>query len=415
MSISILDRIRFPPRLLAAVHKLSNGSTRPRPVPVKKILMGGEGDVRAKQYAMLTGDLRRPSTATEQGPHFDLIKTALSWSDADFESEKLRQTAYYKNARNCMRVFGDYFPYVTTEQKISLAAKRFIYQARGQSIADLPSDGHSKHGESILLHPIKHSDCYEILQGNHRVAFAMNDRRENIDAVVLPDADTTPIQDMLGNVLWDSGEKLLYQPLDLPELAKEWTLLRECETRFKLMHTHLNSSSISLENKTTLLDVGSYFGWFVSRFANAGIDSYGIERDQIASRIGEIAYRNTQGRIIWDDAFLYLSKRVNECEPYDIVSCLSVMHHMVTGREKRDAIEFLKLLERSTKKILFFEMGESHEKWFGNSLTGWDADHIENWILKNTDFKHAVRLGRDVDATGAFKDNFGRMLFAFHK
>jgi len=153
----------------------------------------------------------------------------------------------------------------------------------------------------------------------------------------------------------------------------------------------------------------------LSRFATAGIDSYGIERDQIASRIGEIAYRNIQGRIIWDDAFLYLSKRVKECEPYDIVSCLSVMHHMVTGREKRDAIEYLKLLERSTKKILFFEMGESHEKWFGNSLTGWDADHIENWILKNTDFKHSVRLGRDVDATGAFKDNFGRMLFAFHK
>jgi hypothetical protein len=77
--------------------------------------------------------------------------------------------------------------------------------------------------------------------------------------------------------------------------------------------------------------------------------------------------------------------------------------------------EFLKLLNERTRKVLFLEMGEEHEQWFERSLAGWNKDFIKNWVIENTDFKIAHELGRNSDNKGRFRNNFGRMLFAFEK
>jgi hypothetical protein len=43
-----------------------------REIPVQKILLGGEDDLRTKQYSYITGDLLRPSTCASSGPAHNL-------------------------------------------------------------------------------------------------------------------------------------------------------------------------------------------------------------------------------------------------------------------------------------------------------------------------------------------------------
>jgi hypothetical protein len=57
-------------------------------------------------------------------------------------------------------------------------------------------------------------------------------------------------------------------------------------------------------------------------------------------------------------------------------------------------------------------MGQGHEASFRDSLSGWDAGHIEQWLRSNSSFTKIYRLGTDQDNVSPFADNFGRTLFA---
>ena len=161
-----------------------------------------------------------------------------------------------------------------------------------------------------------------------------------------------------------------------------------------------------------VVDIGSYYGWFVNRFVVAGYNALGIERDRQAIHIGELVYGNLEGRVLWDDARIALSEQATQS---DVICCLSVMHHYVMGKYSTSSTEFLKVLNEWTRKVLFFEMGEEHEIWFSRSLAGWNKDKIKEWVLENSGFKQAYELGRDGDGVGPYRGNFGRMLLAFTK
>jgi hypothetical protein len=395
------------------------GATRPEStrtklleIPVKKILLGGEGDLRAKQYSYLTGDLLRPSTRALSGPHATFLADYERFGEKIFDQDIFETTTYYKNARDCIRVFGGYFPSSLSPDQIVLSAKRFALQFEGESVAHLPAEGHSPEGEIIKVFTVRDSDCYELMQGNHRVAFAARRNQEFITANVQFDPNYTPLQEMVLNVAWESGAKELYQPLGLPEFESSWILLRDCKARFNKMLKLLRERQLGADRVDRVVDIGSYYGWFVSRFVSSGYNAVGIERDRHAIHIGELVYGNLAGRVLWDDARTALSEQATQS---DVICCLSVMHHYVMGKYSTSAKEFLKLLNERTRKVLFFEMGEDHEQWFARSLAGWNKDFIKSWIIENTEFRIAHELGRDSDNKGRYRNNFGRMLFAFEK
>ncbi len=294
-----------------------------------------------------------------------------------------------------------------------LAAERFVRLFEHRNVAHLSDEGHSKDGEFIQLAPIRDSDCYQLIQGNHRVAFALANGETHIEAEIdSKRTESTPIQFLLDNLQWEQGEKVLYQPLPCPELELNWTLGRQCSDRLDRMMSFLGQQDALTAGNIRLVDLGSYYGWFVSEFALRGIDAEGVEKDNVAIQIGKIAYQNLDLRIHKCEIRRFLRETA---QPYDIICCLSIMHHMISGREKGNPLEFLSLIDRSTKKILFFEMGDEREAWFSSLLSGWNVETIEKWVLENTDFKWSYRLGCDEDGVGQFAGNFGRMLFAFVK
>lgn len=380
-------------------------------IKINKILLGGENDLSGYQYALMTGDFKRPSTLVKDGPHYKLLKKYLEIGYSVLDKENFIHSDYYKNAQQCIDLFGEYFPEIDQDDKIVLAAERFLRLYTKDDVSHLPSKGHSKDGELIEVIPIINSDCFQLVQGNHRVAFALARGDEEITAKILINKkETTPVQFLLKSLIWERGEKIIYQPLDCPELNTKWVLARKCTDRFDKMVNFLNS--IRIDKNSSLLDLGCYYGWFVSKFINLGYLAEGVEKDNIPILIGKIIYKNLDNLIHKNDIIRFL-KSTNRS--YDIVCCLSIMHHFIYGREKGEALELLRLLDLKTNKVLFFEMGQEHEEWFKKLLIQWNTDKIESWVIENTSFKKCFHLGIDCDSTGKFHGNFGRMLFAFVK
>jgi hypothetical protein len=80
-------------------------------------------------------------------------------------------------------------------------------------------------------------------------------------------------------------------------------------------------------------------------------------------------------------------------------------------RANTSAEDLLHLMDSATRRVMFFDMGESHE-YLVKELQGWDADHIHRWLEANTTFSRIIRLGKDEDSVPPNQKNFGRMLFA---
>jgi len=358
----------------------------------------------AAQYALITGQPLLPSTPMEKGPHVAFLREYAIEGDKLLSPGRFEQTAYYRNAMESMRYFGHYFPYAKEPHQIVLVAQRFIKQLLNQEIVpELP--GHTKKGEPINVRPIRHSDCFEVIDGNHRVAAAIVRGEKCIEVLPQQEAVLTPMQDLLLKVLWQNGRVELYQPIGLPEV-RTWPLVRRCADRFALMRDLLQSRQIS---GGSYVDLGSSYGWFVAQMRALGFDAYGVERDPIAIKVGELAYDNSKDFLICRDLVQFLRESTRK---FDVVSCFSVAHHFALGRASITAEEFIGMIDRVTEKVLFFDTGQNHEEWFKEDLQEWDADFIEKWLYKNTTFKRVIRFGTDSDAVGPFEKNYGRTLFA---
>lgn len=377
-----------------------------RNVPISKILMGGEGGVPADKYAVVVGNFMRPSTRITNGPHYELLRLYDNIGDQLFLPAFFCKTGYYKNALSCIEHLGSYFG-VSNAAEIVFLARRFVDYYRGiTNERQLP--GQSPPGAPILLAPVYRSTYFQIIDGNHRLAMLAARGVATARARVLPKVVMTPLQKLLQECLWIGGEHEIYQPLDAPEVQDGWILVRNCEDRFEKMRKFL-SENVSLPKGSSYLDLGANYGWFVWRFSQLGFDSVGVEMDPFAIRVGEYVYRLKKEMMLQLDCTYFLK---NNRRKFDVVSSLSFAHHLISGKIEGDIDEFIKLLDSVTRKVLFFEMGHTGEKWYRKTLGQWSIDFTENWLKKVTSFAKIVRLGSDCDSKGPFKGNYGRMLFA---
>lgn len=260
-----------------------------------------------------------------------------------------------------------------------------------------------------MVRPIKHSDCYQIIDGHHRAALAHMRKQRDIQVLVMSDPVLTPLQSLLLDVLWTAGQCKLYQPIKSPELEREWVSVRRCDDRLAKMRRFLEENNLMPPATRTYLDLGASYGWFVAQMGRLGFAAQGVERDPFATSVGKLVYGLNESNFHRSDCTRFLK---NESGTYDVVSCFSVLHHYALGRGDVSAEEFIRLIDKITGRVLFMDTGQSHEAWFKDSLGEWDADFIEAWLRKHTSFQTIVRLGIDEDAVAPYQDNYGRMMFA---
>jgi hypothetical protein len=341
------------------------------------------------------------------GPHVALLRLADERGDA-LTDDDIVASAYGRMALRCVDARGSYFG-VTDHNGVVALARDYIARYRGESLASgAAADYRSRASDPILVAPIKTSECFQVLDGHHRVALAATrgDQYVEVTAKWLP--TTTPLQDLLGQMSWLDGSRELYQPVDSAELRKSWPQVRRCTDRRDKMLAFLGERDLLPPSTSTYLDVASCYGWFVNQMAAAGFEARGIERDPLGPRLGNIVYGLPERLIRVGDA-----EQLLRDEPRtDVVSCFSLLHHFVLGRASVDAAELVRLLDRVTARVLFLDTGEGHEAWFRESLAGWDANKVESFLREHGTFDEIVNLGPDCDAIPPYENNYGRHLFA---
>ncbi len=276
-------------------------------------------------------------------------------------------------------------------------------------LPDWPADLATESATVPHVRPIRHSDCFFVVDGHEQLRDAYTQGRSALRVRVGRVATWTPLQEELLGMNWLEGRRELYQPVEAPEIEHgDWQLVRRCDDRFALMRDFLRDHDLLSPQTNTYLDVGASYGWFVGRMQRLGLDAYGIELDERGPRLAQSLYGVPADHI-----------RVGDCatelctiEPVDVVSCLSVMHHFVLGRGSCSADEFLDRLVRVTQRVLFFDTGEGHELWLRRRLADWTPGRIEEWLAAHPAFTEVHNLGTDSDDTGSFAGNYGRTLFA---
>lgn len=390
-------------------------SNRPvkRVVPIDKLLCGGEHGLPAAPYARHTGDFRRPSTPISQSPHVRFLEEYQRVGEEIFQPERFRQTAYFANAAQCISVVGQYFDCTSEDQVVEIArgfVNRFLGKERTNG--ELRSAPEFSSPDSMVrVRPIEFSDCYEIVDGNHRLAIAYMRGEKTHPVLVYFPATRTPLQQLLLDYAWCAmrGETEIYQPVESPELGAYWVRIRRCTDRLDMMKKFLEENAGLLPEHPTYLDVACSYGWFVRAFDEMGFKARGVEIDWAAGEIGRRVYGLAEGQVTRSDAVRFLQSNTGT---FDVVSCFSLLHHFVMNRASVSAEEMLRLIDRATGKVLFFDTGQDHEEWFRESLAGWNADRIERWVLENSTFTKVQRLGTDTDNVPPFEKNYARTLFA---
>lgn len=380
-------------------------------VSLDHLLCGGEYGVPAARYAYYTANLLRPSTPFYKSPHVSFLKRYVKIGDGIFRPDIFKQTPYYENASECISIFGHYFGYKSPDQ-IEHIARNFVSDfLNGSKSKDTLNHNFcfSPTGSPVRLRPIKFSDYYEIIDGNHRLAISLVRGKKTCLALIHPESAITPLQELLLDQIWLRGKLQLYQPISSPEIQKEWLLVRRCTDRFQLVKSFLRKNNLLPPACTSFLDIACSYGWFIQAFNHLGFFTKGVEIDPAAVEIGRLVYGLKSDQITRSEVVNYLK---NDKERYDIILAFSLLHHFVLNRGSISAEQMLALIDSKTNMVFFFDMGQSHEEWFRKSLAKWDSYYIEQWVRNNSSFKRIYRLGKDTDNRHPFEDNYGRTLFA---
>lgn len=375
-------------------------------VPVDRLLLGYQAGLSGKAFAAETDDLMWTSTRLADGPHVELLNRAMSEGVEAAVGADFSDSPYGKLALNCMRVGGDFFGNTTIEGAAN-HARRFVESFLEGTRRSVDYENGSEEGRAIHVHPIATSDCYQVIDGHHRLARLVAQGVTEVDASVRGTPVTTALQDHLNSMTWLGGKREIYQPLDAPELTSEWPLVRKCTDRLTRMTQMVGHLKVA--DGATYLDVGACYGWFVASLEKQGFDAQGVEIDPMSPALAAAAYGLDPGRIATDDAVEFLRRSER---PWDVVSCFSVLHHFVLGRGSCSPEEFTELLDRATGRVLFLDTGQDCEDWFKDSLPGWNPTYIREFLLKNTGFEDVIDLGPDEDRVVPFHHNYGRHLFA---
>jgi len=379
------------------------------PIRVDACLQGGDNGVSAATFARMIGDIRRASRPISEWPQVKLLREYDSVGERLWEGGVFERTDYYRNAVLNIELFGRYFDAVAPDQ-VQWGARRFVHDYLGldgssppQEVPNYERDPY----EYIAVYPVKDSTCYQVSEGHHRLALAYMQSVREVPGLILQPPVTTPVQDLLLDVLWLKGRRELYQPIDSPEVAG-WVLVRRCTDRLAKMTEFLHAEGLMPPASSSYLDVASSYGWFVSEMSKLGFRAEGVERDPTAISVGKVMYGLRPEQVHRCDAVGFLRALQDR---YDITSCFSLAHHYILNRLNVSAEELLGLVDEATRRVMFFDMGQSHE-YPGEKLDGWDPDHIHHWLEANTTFTRIVRLGEDEDAVPPNRNSFGRMLFA---
>jgi SAM-dependent methyltransferase len=181
-----------------------------------------------------------------------------------------------------------------------------------------------------------------------------------------------------------SSTKFRYQPTSSGLIigGSRVASTRECHDRLGLIIKHLP------QGNRNVLDIGSNTGYYLFELARLGYLCHGIDSDpELVCYTSLMTYLTNCNGVSCEVGKLDLSF-IERMPSYDVILCLSVMHHIILAEGLATADAILQKLATKTKDILFFEMGQSNEisaDWSGRLpvMTPDPETWISSWLLKS--------------------------------
>jgi SAM-dependent methyltransferase len=180
-----------------------------------------------------------------------------------------------------------------------------------------------------------------------------------------------------------SSSKFKYQPTlrtaIFPVYALERT--RPCEDRWAIIRSFMPAES------KTILDIGSNSGYYLFRFADLGYLCHGIESDPDLVFFTSLQNYILNTKSVSCECGKFDLQFVQYMPSYDVVLCLSLMHHIIMAEGIDVAEATLRGLAQKTNHVLFYEMGQSNETkadW-SHRLPQMNPDPevwISQWLIK---------------------------------
>ena len=377
-------------------------------VPVSKILVGQQAGILLEKWVEQTKEYNRISVLIEDSAYVAILKHLDKHPKNLSNIEILKESSYFKMMQVCLKHTGHYMGIRDEEKLVDQIAYFYnMYKNFDFSIQRIEEgvNGRSTRNEAIRVKKLFYSDCYEIVDGHHRCAIYVMKGKKSIPVEVI-DAKLSYLQRIVLNSKQTFNIEL-YQPIDKPEVS-DWPTIRNCKDRLEMMFACLEEQNISAGS---YIDLPCSYGYFVKAFKERGFEAHGLDIDMSSIRIAH-QINGLGEEVSHKDIIKYLE---TTNDTYDYVSCLSILHHFVMGRIDYPYMNIVKNLDKITKRILFFDTGQAHEKQYIGELDGWDDQFIIDLFLNNSSFKTATVLGVDRDNIGLQKENNRRTLFAFFK
>lgn len=394
-------------------YQENRGSRYTETIDLRRTFAYGDAGVEAKMWAKITGNLSRASMPLTESPHVKFLEQYRVIGDKIFLKKHFRESAYFKNAAQCVKIAEHYFGQRTFDG-IAGQARAFISLYERMLKGDLLevryplTEGHSAPRSLPVVRETWTPTTFQVDDGMHRLAIMWMLGHRQTKAEILPPKMPTALQYLAAKVGRVQARKGLYQPIDGPEFDNSCKCHRRCHDRLEKILGFLSLGSYNFAD-LSIVDLGCSYGWFVAEFLKRGADAIGVDINHAALKIGQIAYRLPAGKVVKSNLLSFL-----DCQDrtYDVVLLLSVLHHFALRPDFGSLEEVLKRADAVTGNELFIDTGQAHEERYRNTLPQWNTDFIVNFVKQHTSFDRVIPLGVDSDGVGLLKRNFGRMLFA---
>jgi SAM-dependent methyltransferase len=360
----------------------------------------------------MTGNMQRASLLLADSPHVKFLEKYHEMGETLLLPQNFAQTAYYKNAMECVQITGNYFGQ-KTDAGITAQARSFIAlydRITSNNSLEVKFPSTACHSPSHSLPVVRKTwtpNTVQIDDGMHRLAISWVSGQKETTALVLP-ALPTKLQSLAAEVARTQELPGLYQPVNSAEFDRSWPIVRRCSERFDMMRRFLASRNFSVAD-LSVLDLGCSYGWFVSEFLKKGADAIGVDVNGAALKIGQIAYGLTVNQVVERDLVNFL----DNCDrTYNVVLLLSVLHHFALKPDSESPAEVLKRAGAAAGDVLFIDTGQAHEHRYRHKLPDWDNDFIVDFVKQHSSFERVIPLGVDSDRRQRRHANYGRTLFA---
>jgi 2-polyprenyl-3-methyl-5-hydroxy-6-metoxy-1,4-benzoquinol methylase len=134
----------------------------------------------------------------------------------------------------------------------------------------------------------------------------------------------------------------------------------------------------------TVLDIGSYFGYFTHRFEDVGFDCYAVEPDPENLAVLK-RYRDMHGKrfAVWESSLFDIERF-----DFDIVLALNIFHHLV--KAEQDYEHLVEFLSKLRCQAMYFEPQATSD----DAYRHFNDEEFVAFVLEHTNLNHARLLGR---------------------